>query len=84
MNIISKSLKGKEYMYKKDFMILCKNKNQAEQLSNFLNNNNENTQGIFKLKEGEIWHDYIIDKYDNEPKYKVKSIKNKIVITEIL
>ena len=83
MNIISKTIKGKEFSYSKKFMILCNSEKQAKTLAKHLNDNNDNTIGIFKLKDNEVWCDYIIDKYDSEPAYRVKTTKNKISIVEL-
>lgn len=83
MNIISKTIKGKEFMYSKKFMILCNSEKQAKQLAKHLNDNNDKTNGIFKLNENEIWHNYIIDMYDSQPTYKLKTTKNKISIIEL-
>lgn len=83
MNIISKTIKGKEYMYQKNYTILCNSEKQAKKLAEHLNKNNENAMGNFKLKDNEIWHDYKIDMYDNEPIYKLKSSKNKISIIRL-
>lgn len=81
MIIISKAIKGKEFLYNRNFTILCNSEKQAKKLAEHLNNNNDNAIGDFKLKDNEIWHDYKIDIYDNEPIYKLKNSKNKISIT---
>lgn len=83
MYIISKAKKGQEFLYSKDFMIECKSEKQAKELAKHLNENNETTTGIFKLKESETWHDYKIDIYDSAPVYKVKTTKNKISIIRL-
>ena len=77
---MAKACKGEEFMYKKSSMILCKSKKQAEKLAEFLNENNETTNGEWKLKDNEIWWVYEIDKYDTTPLYKIKTTKGKIVI----
>lgn len=82
MFIISKTIKGKEYLYSNKYSILCKNEKQAQQLASFLNNNNNDTIGDFKLKDNELYHVYEIDNYDTQPRYKLKSTKNKISIVE--
>lgn len=82
MFIISKTIKGKEFVYSKAFMIACNSEAQAKALSKHLNENNENTLGTFKLKDNETWFVYEVDKYDNEPRYKVKTTKNKISLVE--
>ena len=82
MFIISKTIKGKEFLYSKRHSILCKNEKQAKELSDFLNSHNDTTLGNFKLKENEIYHVYEIDEYDTIPMYRLKSTKNKISIVE--
>lgn len=82
MFIISKTIKGKEYLYSNKHSILCKNEKQAQQLASFLNNNNNDTIGDFKLKDNELYYVYEIDNYDTQPRYKLKSTKNKISIVE--
>ena len=82
MFIISKTIKGKEYLYSNKYSILCKNEKQAQQLASFLNNNNNDTIGEFKLKDNELYYVYEIDNYDTQPRYKLKSTKNKISIVE--
>ena len=82
MFIISKTIKGKEYLYSNKHSILCKNEKQAQQLASFLNNNNNDTIGDFKLKDNELYYVYEIDQYDTQPRYKLKSTKNKISIVE--
>lgn len=83
MNIISKAIKGKEFMYSKKFMILCNSEKQAKTLAKHLNDNNNSAIGDFKLKDNEVWCDYIIDKYDSEPTYRLKTTKNKISIVKL-
>lgn len=83
MNIISKTVKGKEYCYSKNHTILCNSEKQAKKLAEHLNNNNDSAIGDFKLKDNEIWYDYKIDKYDSEPIYKLKNSKNKISIIRL-
>lgn len=83
MYIISKTIKGKEFAYSKYYTILCNSEKQAKQLAEHLNKNNEDTIGDFKLKDNEIWYDYKIDKYDNEPIYKLKNTRNKISIIRL-
>lgn len=82
MYIISKTIKGKEYLYSKDFTILCSNEEQANKLARFLNEHNDTTSENFKLKDNEIWHTYKIDRYDTRPRYELKTTKNKISIIE--
>lgn len=82
MFIISKTIKGKEFVYSTNHSILCKDKKQADKLADFLNKNNNNTIGNFKLKDNEIYHVYEIDKYDTPPRYRLKTTKNKISIVE--
>lgn len=80
MYIISKTIKGKEFMYSTKHSILCKSKKQADELATFLNNHNDTTSEVFKLKENEIWHIYQIDKYSTPPAYRVSQTKGKISI----
>lgn len=82
MYIISKTIKGKEYLYAKDYSILCKNEEQANKLARFLNEHNDTASENFKLKDNEIWHTYEIDRYSTMPKYELKTTKNKISIKE--
>ena len=82
MYIISKTIKGKEYIYWKKYSILCNSKKQAEKLAEHLNNHNEDTNGDFKLKDDEYYKVYEIDNYDPIPRYKLKSTKNKITLVE--
>lgn len=82
MFIISKTIRGKEFLYSKRHSILCKNEKQAKELRDFLNSHNDTSLGDFKLKENEIYHVYEIDKYDTIPMYRLKSTKNKISIVE--
>ena len=83
MFIISKTIKGKEFVYSNKYSILCKNKEEAMQLAKHLNEHNDSTIGDFKLKENEIWHCYEIDKYDSQPRYKLVNTKGKISIREV-
>jgi len=82
MFIISKTIKGKEFVYSNKYSILCKNEKQARDLARFMNDNNETAIGDFKLNNGEIWHVYEIDQYDAVPRYKISITKNKISIKE--
>lgn len=81
--IISKTIKGQEYVYSNKYSILCGSEKQAKKLASFLNENNENTIGDFKLKENEIWYCYAIDDYDKAPRYKLVQTKGKIKIKEV-
>ena len=54
MYIISKALKGKEFLYSTKYTILCKSEIQANKLAKFLNEHNDTALGIFKLKDNEI------------------------------
>lgn len=67
---IAKSCKGKEFLYAKDTVILCRSKKQAELIAEFLNLNNNTSTGGFKLNENEIWHLH----KDIEPCYKVSRV----------
>lgn len=82
MYIISKTIKGQEFIYSKKHTILCKSRKQAETLAKYLNEHNDTSIGEFKLKDNEKWHTYFIDKYDPEPIYKVGTTKGKISIKE--
>ena len=82
MFIVSKTVKGKEYLYSNKYSILCKNKEQANQLASFLNKNNNTSISDWKLKDNELYYVYEIDNYDTQPRYKLKSTKNKISIVE--
>lgn len=82
MFIISKTIKGKEYIYSTKYTILCKDKKQADKLANFLNDNNDNSLGDFKLKDNEKWYTYEIYDYDMPPRYILSTTKNKITIKE--
>lgn len=80
MFIISKAIKGKEFLYSNYFTILCKNESQAQKLAEHLNSHNESCTEKFRLKENEIWFVYEIDKYDNKPNFKLSVTKDKILI----
>lgn len=82
MFIISKTIKGQEYLYSNKFSILCNSEKQAKLLAKFLNENNDSAIDTFKLKENELWFTYKIDEYDTPPKYRLKNTKNKITIVE--
>ena len=84
MFIISKTVKGKEFVYSKKYTILCKSADQAKQLAKYLNEHNDSTIGDFKLKENEIWYVYKIDKYDTDPRYKLKIVKGRIAIVDYI
>ena len=79
-HIISKAVKGQEFLYSKSFMMLCKNKKEADLIAQHLNENNEFTMGMFKLKEGETWHTYEIDDYDSVPQYKISQTKRGLIV----
>ncbi len=78
MDIIAKTQEGREYLRSTRYSILCKNETQAKSLAEHLNRHNKTACGEFKLKDGEKWFAYKIDKYDSQPLYKVKTTKNKI------
>ncbi len=82
MFIISKTLKGKEYVYSTKHSILCKNEEQARKLASFMNEHNESATNDFKLKDNETWYAYKIDKYDTAPRYKLITTNRKISIKE--
>lgn len=82
MYIISKTQKGREYLYSTEHSILCNSEKQAKMLAEHLNNHNETAMGDFKLKENEIWYVYQIDKYSTPPRYKISTTKGKISIKE--
>lgn len=82
MYIISKTIKGQEYLYSNRYSILCHSKTEAEMLAEHLNKNNNETMEGFRLKDNEIWYVYKIDKYDTPPYYKLVNTKGKISIRE--
>lgn len=82
MFIISKTIKGKEFMYSNKYSILCNSQKQAQVLARFLNEHNDTALNDFKLKDNELWYAYEIDKYDTVPRYKISQIKGKISIKE--
>lgn len=82
MYIISKTIKGQEFIYSTKHSILCKNEKQARELANFMNKNDDTALDQFKLKEDELWFVYEIDMYDTPARYRLKSTKNKISIVE--
>lgn len=82
MYIISKAIKGQEFLYSTRYSILCKNKTEAEILAEHLTKYNEDAAADFKLKNNEVWHVYEIDKYDAPPRYKLCCTKNKIAVRE--
>ena len=84
MFIISKTIIGKEYIYSTKFSILCKDKKQADKLATFLNKNNDNSIGDFKLKENEKWYTYEIDNYDIPPRYVLSTTRGKITLKEYI
>lgn len=79
MFFISKSKKGSEFMYMKEFTIACNSKKQAEKLADYLNENDNTTIGIWKLEDDQTWYvhedGYII------PLWKLKRRNGKIVVT---
>lgn len=79
--ITSKSIKGHEYVYSMNYSILCKNKEQADKLTQHLNENNDTSIGRFKLKDNEVWFTHEIGDYE-EPyiPFKLKNTRNKITI----
>jgi hypothetical protein len=83
MFIISKTIKGKEFMYSKNCMIKCESKKQANFLCECMNVNNSSLNDDFKLKENELYYVYSIDKYDTQPNYRISIRKNKFYIVEI-
>ena len=82
MFIISKTIKGKEFIYSNKYSILCKSKEEAEKLASFMNTHNDSTVDSFKLKENETWFSYEIDQYDTPPRYRLKTTRNKISVVE--
>lgn len=82
MFIISKTIKGKEFMYSNKYSILCNSQKQAQVLARFLNEHNDTALNDFKLKDNELWYAYEIDKYDTVPRYKISQTKGKISIKE--
>ena len=82
MIIISKTIKGKEFIYSNKYSILCNSQKQAQALAKFLNEHNDTAISDFKLKDNELWYVYEIDKYDTIPRYKISQTKGKISIKE--
>lgn len=80
MWLISKTIKGKEFIYSRNFTIKCGSNKKALELAKFLNEHNDSANNEFKLKENEVWHAYEYDEYDFPPKYKLCGTKNKITI----
>lgn len=81
MYIISKSIKGQEYLYSKRFMIECKDEKQSIRIAKHLNENNEKSIGDWKLKDNETWFSHFRDQYDGiEPQYKIVETKNSIKV----
>ena len=80
MFIISKTIKGKEFMYSNKYSILCNSQKQAQALARFLNEHNDTALNDFKLKDNELWYVYEIDQYDTAPQYKISQTKGKISI----
>jgi len=83
MYIISKSIKGQEYLYSIRYSILCSSKKKAQQLAQFLNEHNDETNEEFKLKDNEVWYMHEIDEYDAPPRYKLCNTKGKISVKEM-
>ncbi len=79
-NIIAKTIIGKEYCYSSSTSVLCHSKEEANKLAEFMNSHNDTANGVFKLKEGEKWEKYEIDKYDTEPAYELICTKDSIRI----
>ncbi len=79
MAFISKSPKGKEFLFSRQYTIACKTRKQAEQLANYLNENDKNSIGNWKLNDNETWsvHD---DMYGIEPLFKVRRKNGNISI----
>ena len=83
--ITSKSIKEHEYIFSMNYAILCKNKEQADKLTDFLNKHNNTAIGEFKLKNNEVWYTHEVGDYEiNYIPFKLKSTKNKITITSNL
>lgn len=79
--ITSKTIKNKEFIYSMKYSILCKNKDQADKLTDFLNKHDNTALGEFKLKNNEIWHTYEVGDFEkNYIPFKLKTTKNKITI----
>lgn len=82
MFIIAKTQIGREYLYSNKTAVLCKSKEQAQKLAEHMNSNNTQATSEFKLKDGEKWFAYEIDKYSTQPPYKLKTTRGKITVTE--
>lgn len=80
MFITAKTRTGAEFAYSSKTAILCKSREQAQTLAEFMNTHNESAQGVFKLKDGEIYHVYEIDKYDRAPLYRLKSTRGAVKV----
>ena len=82
MFIFAKSIKGKEFIYNKNYSVLCNSKKQAEKITEFMNLHNDTSKGNWKLKDNEIWWVYEIGNFELETiPYKIKRVKDNIVIT---
>ena len=77
MYIVAKTIKNKEFIYNNNTSIKCGSLKMAQVLADHLNRHNEQSLGIFKLNEGEIWHVCVIGKWET-PRYKLASVKGKI------
>lgn len=75
--VIAKSCKGKEYLYNGNTTILTgKTRKKAQEMADFLNSHNDTAQGIFKLKDNEIWHVH----EDIHAVYKISKTRGKIAV----
>lgn len=81
MYIVAKTTKNKEFIYNNRTSIKCASLKVAQLLADHLNKYNEQSLGIFKLKEGEVWHFYEVGNWET-PRYKLARIKGKISIRE--
>lgn len=80
MYVVAKTKKERAFVYSNKFAIACNSKQQADKLAIHLNNNNGDSVGDWKLKSGEIYFVYEVDKYSKQPLYKIKTTKNYIKV----
>jgi hypothetical protein len=81
MYIVAKTKKDKEFIYNNSTSIKCGSLKVAQLLADHLNKYNEQSLGIFKLNEGETWHFYEVENWEN-PRYKLAKTRGKISIRE--
>lgn len=84
MYIVAQTVKDYEFIYSSTRSILCKNKKQADMLAKYFNENNASLDNFWKLKDGQIYFVYLIDRYGIQPNYCLSVKKDKISIREYL